>query len=51
MLFISAGITLAICYGLLYGTGETAYTTAQSSIIDDTKSNCLNFATEVSGKF
>lgn len=49
ILFISAGITLAICYALLYTTGQSSYNTAYSTIVNDNQNNCLIFAQEAAG--
>ena len=47
--FLVLSVTVGICYGLLFGTGEYAYATAQSVIISNTKSNSLNLAKEIAG--
>lgn len=48
VLILSIGITLGICYGMLFGAGSSSYQTASLSIISDTENNCLTFAREVS---
>lgn len=45
---IAAGITLAICYGLLYSLGISAYNNADSIIINQTKDNAITIGEEVS---
>lgn len=48
IIIISAGITLGICYGILFGAGTSSYEVASNTIIVDTKSSCLTYAQEIS---
>jgi hypothetical protein len=44
---VSAGITLGICYGLLYSLRDEVSATATTNIIHQTNSNELALATEI----
>jgi hypothetical protein len=45
---VSVGVTLAICYGLMFGAGRDAYNTASSTIITNTKQSVLTNAMDIS---
>jgi CHASE3 domain sensor protein len=44
---VSVGVTLAICYGLMYNAGQQAYDTASSTIISNTKQSVLSNAVDL----
>ena len=49
ILVITAGLTLLICYLLLFDAGKKSYSSAHDTIISNANSNCFTFAQEVSG--
>jgi zinc transporter ZupT len=44
---VAVGVTLAICYGLMYSAGNDAYNTASSTIISNTKQSVLTNAQDI----
>jgi CHASE3 domain sensor protein len=48
VVIISVGVTLAICYGLMFAAGENAYNTASTSIIANTQQSVLSNALDIS---
>ena len=50
IILIVSGITLGICYGVLYATGDQAYMSAKQGIRTATDSNILTSAREIAGE-